>query len=50
MSFKGIVEFAVHIEGFRNIDLYNQGLYNARINIYHEENGEVTAISDLLIS
>ena len=41
MSFKAVCEFAVHLEGFRNIDLYHQGLYHIRIVIYHEQDGEV---------
>lgn len=41
MSLKGIVEFAIHIEGFRNIDLFHQGLYHVKFRIYHESDGKV---------
>lgn len=40
MSLKGVVEFAIHIDGFRNIDLFHQGLYQVRICIYHEKDGQ----------
>jgi len=40
MSFKGVVEFALQIEGFRNIDLFHQGLYQIRFSIYHVKNGQ----------
>jgi len=39
MSLKGVLEFAIQLEGFRNIDLFHQGLYQVRINIYHQQNG-----------
>ena len=41
MSLKAIAEFVVHVEGFRNIDLFHQGLYHLRITLYHERNDQV---------
>lgn len=38
MSLKAILEFVVHLEEFRNVDLFQQGLYHLRISIYNEEN------------
>ena len=34
MSLKAIIEIAVHVESFRNIDLFHQGLYQLRFRIY----------------
>ena len=41
MSLKAIVEFILHVESFKNIDLFHQGLYQLRFRIYHENNQEV---------
>ena len=41
MSLKAIEEFVIHVESFRNIDLFNQGLYNLRFTLYHEINNQV---------
>ena len=41
MSLKGVVEFAVNIENFRNIDLFHQGLYHVRMCLYHLKDGQV---------
>lgn len=35
MSFKGILDVAVFLERFRNIDLYQQGLYCIRLTLVH---------------
>ena len=40
MSLRAIVEFFVHLEDFRNIDFYNQGLYYFRVSVWHEKGGE----------
>lgn len=50
MSLKAACEFVVHLEGFRNVDLYHQGLYHIRLTIYHEENGVVNHPSSLNIT
>lgn len=36
MSLKAIVQILVHFESFRNIDLFNQGLYQLRFRLYQE--------------
>ena len=36
MSFKALVEFVIHTESFRNIDLCNQGLYRLKFTIYQD--------------
>ena len=36
MSFKGILDVAVFLERFRNIDLYQQGLYCIRLTLLHK--------------
>lgn len=41
MSLKAQIEFILHIESFRNIDLFHQGLYQLRFRIYHEIQQEV---------
>lgn len=41
MSFKALCEFVIHFDSFRNIDLFNQGLYHLRVSIYHEKSGQV---------
>jgi hypothetical protein len=42
MSLRAILETALHIESFRNIDLYYQGLYYLKITLYNIKNGEVS--------
>lgn len=34
MSLKGIIEVAIHVECFRNIDLFHQGLYYLKFSVY----------------
>lgn len=34
MSLKGIIEVALHLESFRNVDLFHQGLYYLRFSVY----------------
>lgn len=41
MSLKGTLEFILHLETFRNIDLYNQGLYFLKFSLYNEVDNEV---------
>lgn len=40
MSLRAIIETVVHIEQFRNIDFFNQGLYFFRITLYNEKDQE----------
>ena len=42
MSFRAIVEFVLHLEHFRNIDLFQQGLYFMRFQIYNEDEEKVS--------
>lgn len=44
MSLKGVVEFAIHIAGVRNIDLFHQGLYQVRMTLYHLKDDQVHLI------
>lgn len=46
--YKGVAEFALHLDSFRNIDLYHQGVYAVRFRIYQEINNEVLHLSLLL--
>ena len=40
MSLRAIIEIVIHIEQFRNIDFYNQGLYFFKISLYNEKGTE----------
>ena len=40
MSLRAIVEIIVHLESFRNIDLFQQGLYFLQFEIFHSVNGK----------
>jgi len=40
MSLRAIIETVIHIEQFRNIDFFNQGLYFFRITLYNEKDQE----------
>lgn len=40
MSLRAIIETVVHVEKFRNIDFFNQGLYFFRITLYNEKGEE----------
>ena len=35
MSLRAVIESTIHIEHFRNIDLFNQGFYGIRIRLFH---------------
>ena len=37
MSLRGIVEFIIHLEHFRNVDLIQQGVYFMKIQIFNEQ-------------
>ena len=36
MSLRGVNELVIHLESFRNIELWYQGLYFLSISLYHE--------------
>eukprot|EP01017_Pseudomicrothorax_dubius_P026621 TRINITY_DN298_c0_g1_i1.p1 TRINITY_DN298_c0_g1~~TRINITY_DN298_c0_g1_i1.p1 ORF type:complete len:775 (-),score=142.76 TRINITY_DN298_c0_g1_i1:117-2441(-) len=36
MSLKAIIDFGIHFESFKNIDLFHQGLYHLRFSIYQQ--------------
>jgi pimeloyl-ACP methyl ester carboxylesterase len=40
MSLRSIIEFSIHLDHFRNVDLYHQGLYKIRISI---QKGSITS-------
>ena len=44
MSLRAIIEVVLHLESFRNVDLYFQGLYYLRLNICHRHapTGKIT--------
>lgn len=37
MSLKALVEILIHVDSFRNIDLYYQGLYYAKLKMYYRK-------------
>ena len=37
MSFKARLEVAVHIDSFKNIDVYYQGLYALQLSLYSSQ-------------
>ena len=41
MSLKSIIEFILHVDSFRNIDLCHQGFYYLKFRIYEESKGKV---------
>ena len=38
---RALLEIIVHLESFRNIDLFYQGLYNIKTRLYHKQKEEV---------
>jgi len=44
MSLKSTIEFVLHVESFRNIDLCHQGFYFLKFKFYEEFNGKVIEI------
>lgn len=44
MSLRAILEVVVHLDSFRNIDLFFQGLYYLRVAVYNKKNEEVRNI------
>ncbi len=41
MSFRAIAEIVLHLEDFRNIDLFQQGLYFFRFCLFNEDEDKV---------
>mmetsp|Transcript_107020 Transcript_107020/g.301090 ORF Transcript_107020/g.301090 Transcript_107020/m.301090 type:complete len:771 (-) Transcript_107020:149-2461(-) len=37
MSLRTVIELALHFDGFRNVDLFHQGLYHLKTRIYRED-------------
>ncbi len=48
MSFRGIAEFILHIEHFRNVDLFQQGLYFLKFQIFNEDPNKVLEYKNLI--
>lgn len=44
MSFRGIAEFVLHADHFRNVDLLQQGLYYLRFQVYNEDIEKVSEV------
>jgi len=42
MSLRALLEIVVHLESFRNIDLFFQGLYYVKVSVYNKKNDEVS--------
>lgn len=39
MQIRTVKEIALHLESFRNIELWYQGIYCLRVTVYYEEKG-----------
>ena len=42
MSLRAILEVVVHLDSFRNIDLFFPGLYYVKVSVYNKKNDEVS--------
>lgn len=42
MSLRAILEVVVHLDTFRNIDLFFQGLYYVKVSVYNKKGDEVS--------
>jgi len=42
MSLRAILEVVVHLDTFRNIDLFFQGLYYVKVSVYTKKADEVS--------
>lgn len=42
MSLRAILEVVVHLDSFRNIDLFFQGLYYLKVSVHNKKNDEVS--------
>ena len=50
MSLRSLLEIVVHLESFRNIDLFFQGLYYVKVQLYNKKNDEVTIYFNIFYS
>lgn len=50
MSLRALLEVVVHLESFRNIDLFFQGLYYVKVSLYNKKGEEVISILLILFS
>ena len=50
MAFRGIAEFILHLEHFRNIDLLQQGMYFMKFQLYNEDNEKVSGLAHIMIN
>jgi hypothetical protein len=48
MSLRALLEIVVHLESFRNIDLFYQGLYYIKVSLYNKKNDEVSDILGII--
>ena len=37
MSLRALIEVAIHLESFRNIDLFYQGIYYVQVKLYYKK-------------
>ncbi len=44
MSLRALLEVVVHLESFRNIDLFFQGLYYVKVSLYNKKGDEVCTL------
>ena len=44
MTYRGIAEIVLHLEHFRNVDLFQQGIYFLKFQVYNEDQDKVTHI------
>ncbi len=47
MSLRALFEIVVHLESFRNIDLFYQGLYYIKVSLHNKKNDEVSINHDI---
>ena len=45
MSLRAILEVVVHLDTFRNIDLFFQGLYYVKVSVYNKKGDEVSSLA-----
>ena len=46
MSLRALVEVVVHLESFRNIDLFYQGIYYVQVKLYSKKTRDFTESAD----
>ena len=47
MALRALLEIVVHLESFRNIDLFYQGLYYVKITLYSKKGEEVRLFNNI---